>query len=154
MKKSVLALSITAAVAGLGFAGGAQAMVAIGGATAGSDLFLNGDGVGHILMVPYFTAQADNSTLINLVNTDTINGKAVKVRFRGAGNSDDIYDFQVFMSPGDVWSASISKGADGRAKFTTTDATCSKPSASVLNNTSFVTARLDPTLAARSEEHT
>ena len=148
MKKSVLALSITAAVAGLGFAGGAQAMVAIGGATAGSDLFLNGDGVGHILMVPYFTAQADNSTLINLVNTDTINGKAVKVRFRGAGNSDDIYDFQVFMSPGDVWSASISKGADGRAKFTTTDATCSKPSASVLNNTSFVTARLDPTLTA------
>ena len=148
MKKSVLALSITAAVAGLGFAGGAQAMVAIGGATAGSDLFLNGDGVGHILMVPYFTAQADNSTLINLVNTDTINGKAVKVRFRGAGNSDDIYDFQVFMSPGDVWSASISKGADGRAKFTTTDATCSKPSASVLNSTSFVTARLDPTLTA------
>lgn len=146
MKKSVLALSITAAVAGLGFAGGAQAMVAIGGATAASDLFLNGDGVGHILMVPYFTAQADNSTLINLVNTDTINGKAVKVRFRGAGNSDDIYDFQVFMSPGDVWSAAISKGADGRAKFTTTDATCSKPSASVLNSTSFVTARLDPTL--------
>jgi len=146
MKKSVLALSITAAVAGLGFAGGAQAMVTVGGATALSDLYLNGDGVGHILMVPYFTAQADNSTLINLVNTDTINGKAVKVRFRGAGNSDDIFDFQVFMSPGDVWSASISKGADGRAKFTTTDATCSKPSASVLNSTSFVTARLDPTL--------
>lgn len=148
MKKSVLALSITAAVAGLGFAGGAQAMVTVEGATAASDLFLNGDGVGHILMVPYFTAQADNSTLINLVNTDTINGKAVKVRFRGAGNSDDIYDFQVFMSPGDVWSAAISKGADGLAKFTTTDATCSKPSASVLNATSFVTARLDSTLTA------
>lgn len=148
MKKSVLALSITAAVAGLGFAGGAQAMVTVEGATALSDLYLNGDGVGHILMVPYFTAQADNSTLINLVNTDTINGKAVKVRFRGAGNSDDIYDFQVFMSPGDVWSAAISKGADGVAKFTTTDATCSKPAASVLNATSFVTARLDPTLTA------
>jgi len=148
MKKSVLALSITAAVAGLGFAGGAQAMVTVEGATGLSDLYLNGDGVGHILMVPYFTAQADNSTLINLVNTDTINGKAVKVRFRGAGNSDDIYDFQVFMSPGDVWSAAISKGADGVAKFTTTDATCSKPSASVLNATSFVTARLDPSLTA------
>jgi len=147
MKKSVLALSITAAVAALGFAGGAQAMIApLGGAGANTELILNGDGRGHMLLVPYFTAQADNSTLINLVNTDTVNGKAVKVRFRGAANSDDIFDFQVFMSPGDVWTAAVSKGADGRAKLTTSDASCTKPSKAVLNATSFVTARLDPSL--------
>jgi len=147
MKKSVLALSITAAVAALGFAGGAQAMTGVlGGATVGSNLALNGDGIGHNLMVPYFTAQADNMTLINLVNTDTVRGKAVKVRFRGASNSDDIYDFQVFLSPGDVWTANISKGSDGRAKLSTSDATCTKPSKAVLNATPFVTSRLDPNL--------
>lgn len=147
MKKSVLALSITAAVAALGFAGGAQAMTGtLAGYGANSTLQLNGDGRGHMLLVPYFTAQADNTTLINLVNTDTVRGKAVKVRFRGAANSDDIYDFQVFLSPGDVWTGSVSKGADGKAKLTTSDATCTKPSKAVLNATPFVTARLDPDL--------
>jgi len=151
MKKSVIALSITAAVTGLGFVSGAHAMSGVlsgsaDGNTAATALALNGDGVGHILLVPYFTAQGDNSTLINLVNTDTVNGKAVKVRFRGAANSDDIYDFQVFMSPGDVWTANVAKGADGRAQLTTTDASCTKPAKSVLNTTPFVISRLDSTL--------
>jgi hypothetical protein len=79
---------------------------------------MNKDGVGHMLMVPYFTAQAENSTLINITNTDTVNGKAVKVRFRGAANSDDVFDFQVFLSPGDVYAFSVSKDSAGNAKFT------------------------------------
>lgn len=146
MKKSVLALSITAAVAGFGFAGGAQAMTGVlGGATA-TALTLNGDGVGHSLFVPYFSAQDTNNTLITLVNTDIVNGKAVKVRFRGAANSDDIFDFQVFLSPGDVWTASVSKGANGLAKLVTNDVSCTKPARSVLNGASFLTARLDPSL--------
>lgn len=143
MKKNVLALSITAAV--LGLAGQANAMVAapLTGASLNSTLALNEAGVGHSLFVPYFTAQDTNSTLINLVNTDTINGKAVKVRFRGAANSDDLFDFQVFLSPGDVWAASISKGADGYAKLTTNDASCTKPEKAVLNATPFKATRLD-----------
>jgi len=143
MKKSVLALSIAATI--VGFSGGVQAMTAVGGATA-TALELNQDGIGQMLLVPYFTAQAENSTLINLVNTDTVHGKAVKVRFRGAANSDDIYDFQVFLSPGDVWTANVSKGADGRAQLTTNDASCTKPAKAVLNVTPFVTARLDSAL--------
>jgi hypothetical protein len=149
MKKNVLALSITAAVVSFGFAGGAQAMTgALSGAATSSSLALNGDGVGHMLLVPYFTAQDKNATLINIVNTDVVNGKAVKVRFRGAANSDDIYDFQVFLSPGDVWTANVSKGADGRAQLTTADASCTKPAKAVLNATPFVTGRLDSTLTA------
>jgi hypothetical protein len=146
MKKNVLALSITAALIGL--TGNASAMT---GTLAGADanaLKLSSGGIGHMLLVPYFTAQDTNATLINLINTDTVNGKAVKVRFRGAANSDDIYDFQVFLSPGDVWTANVSKGSDGRAKLTTNDASCTKPSKAVLNATPFVTARLDSTLTA------
>lgn len=147
MKKNVLALSITAALFGL--TGGAQAMTGVlGGAAVGSSLALNGDGVGHSLVIPYFTTQDNNSTKINLVNTDQTNGKAVKVRFRGAANSDDIFDFQVFLSPGDVWTASIGKAASGLSQLTTTDASCTKPAASVLNSTAFVTGRLDPAMTA------
>jgi len=129
MKKSILASSIAAAVFGLGAVTGAQA-------------------AGDILLVPYFSAQGANATLLSIVNTDTVNGKAVKVRFRGAANSDDLFDFQVFLSPTDVFTANIAKGADGRAVLTTTDASCTKPAASVLNATPFLTGRLDPALSA------
>ena len=147
MKQNVLALGITAALIGL--TGSAHAMTgALDGATAGTSLRLNGDGIGHLLFVPYYSAQDKNATLLNLINTDTVRGKAVKVRFRGAANSDDVYDFQVFLSPGDVWTANISKGADGRAQLTTTDASCTKPAKAILNATPFVTGRLDSTMTA------
>ena len=146
MKKNVLALSITAALVGL--TGGAHAMTgALGGASATVQEF-NGQGVGHSLIVPYFSTQGNNNTLINLVNTDLYNGKAVKVRFRGAANSDDIFDFQVFLSPGDVWTANIAQGADGRSRLLTNDASCTKPDKATLNSTSFITARLDQTMTA------
>ena len=146
MKKNVLALSITAALVGL--TGGAHAMTgALDGATAATDLRLNGDGFGHFLLVPYFTTQDKNATLINIVNTDTLRGKAVKVRFRGAANSDDLFDFQVFLSPGDVWSANISKNASGLSQLTTSDNSCTKPDKATLNSTPFLTTRLDSTMS-------
>ncbi|MEO8117736.1 MAG: cell surface protein [Rhodoferax sp.] len=145
MKKNVLALSITAALIGL--TGTASAMTTVGGADA-TGLALNGDGVGHMLLVPYFSAQGANSTLINITNTDMNRGKAVKVRFRGAANSDDLFDFQVFLSPGDVWAANISKGADGIAVLTTNDVSCTKPAKATLSGGKFGTLRLDSTLTA------
>lgn len=87
MKKNVLALSIATMIGGLGFTGAAFA--------AAGDVSVNPNGDGHILLVPYYTVQDGNVTAFNIVNTDTKNGKAVKVRFRGASNSDDVLDFQV-----------------------------------------------------------
>ncbi len=107
MKKRIIALSVAAAMGG--FAGSASAAEAL------ISWCSNPRGVGHILLVPYFSTQSANVTAINIVNTDTVRGKVIKVRFRGASNSDDVYDFQVFLSPGDVWTAGISQGADGRA---------------------------------------
>ena len=147
MKKNVLALSITAAIAGFGFSGGALAMTGtLQGATQDSGLFLNQDGVGQMLLVPYFTTQGTNNTLINITNTDSVHGKAVKVRFRGAANSDDVFDFQVFLSPGDVWTAGVVKGDKDISKLVITDNSCTKPAKAVLNAKSFLTARLDPTM--------
>ena len=143
MKKNVLALSVAALVAG--FAGGAHAITAVD--TTGTnavDLQFGNTGTGHMLVVPYFSTQNGNSTLLSIINTDTVKGKAVKVRFRGAANSDDIYDFQVFLSPGDVWTANVSAGADGKSFLTTDDASCTKPAKATLNSTPFVTSRLNP----------
>lgn len=142
MRKNILSLSIATMIGGLGFAGAASAAVINAPAGSATDLAVNANGTGHILLVPYFTAQADNVTLLNLVNTDTKNGKAVKLRARGAANSDDLYDITVLLSPGDVWTGSIIRdGATGLAKMVTTDNTCTRP-AKVDVNTTFALTRL------------
>ena len=171
MKKNVLALSIAAMIGGLGFVGAASADVVVGAGVAGAAtsentltgllidpagvastmsrsngtaLSLAEGGVGNMLLVPYYTAQNGNMTVLHVVNTDTTNGKAVKVRFRGAANSDDVMDFQVFMSPGDVWTAAVTAGANGVAQIVTADNTCTVPALGKGTPQSFSTGRLDP----------
>ena len=140
MRKNILAVSIAAMIGGLGFAGAASAGVSIPavGGTAATTLEVTPEGVGHILLVPYFSTQNGNVSLLNLVNTDTTNGKAVKLRYRGAANSDDIYDITILLSPGDVWSAEVSQ-KDGVSYLTTPDNSCTLP-ASV--NAPFATNRV------------
>lgn len=127
MKQKILAVSVAAALTG-GIAGSANATLTV-----------VENGVGHALIVPYFTTQGGNATLLNIVNTDTVNGKAVKIRFRSGVDSDDIFDFQVFLSPNDVWTANVSQNAAGLSQLSTTDKSCTLP-ANV--NQAFVTARL------------
>lgn len=118
MKKNVLALSIATMIGGLGFSGAAMAQAAFD---------VNESGTGVIQIVPYFTAQDGNATVLHVVNTDTTDAKAVKIRFRGASNSDDLLDFQVFLSPGDAWTGLASANADGRLQLVTNDSSCTLP---------------------------
>lgn len=133
MRKNLLALSIAAMVGGL--SGVANAAVITGASTADT-LALTTTGVGHILVVPYFSTQANNKTLLNIVNTDTTNGKAVKLRYRGAANSDDIFDITVYLSPGDVWTADVAADGDGFSRLVTTDNSCTLPSAEAIKGDS------------------
>ena len=119
MKKNVLALSIATMVGGLGLSGAAMA--------APATFNVNESGAGIIQIVPYFTAQDGNATVLHVVNTDATNAKAVKVRFRGASNSDDLLDFQVFLSPGDAWTGLASANAEGRLQLVTNDSSCTLP---------------------------
>ena len=141
MKKNVLAVSIAAMIGGLGLAGVASAGTVITAGTDATALEVSPTGVGHILLVPYFSTQNGNVSLLNITNTDTKNGKAVKLRYRGAANSDDIYDITVFLSPGDMWSANVSQ-KNGVSTLVTKDNSCTLP-ANV--NVDFGTARLAPT---------
>lgn len=164
MKKSVLSLSIAAMLGGLGFSGAASAGLAYEAeavgpaanasatatsfnsvltATNASTLAVNPSGVGHVLVTPYFSVQEGNGTLLSIVNTDTVNGKAVKVRFRGAANSDDLLDFTVLLSPGDVWVANASKDAKtGLAQIYTPDNSCTLPRSALINVAKFKTDRV------------
>lgn len=146
MKKSILSASIAAMIGGLGLAGAVNAAVLVDPAAAATGLASTDTGVGHVLFVPYFTTQGSNATLLNIVNTDAANGKAVKVRFRGAANSDDLFDFTLLLSPGDVWAAKVSQGADGVSKLETADKSCTLPSIVATQANSFGTSRLNPAL--------
>lgn len=155
MRKNLLALSIAAMIGGVsGMAnaavflsnaavpGGAGLTAAAAPATA---LNPTVTGVGHILTIPYFSTQGGNATLLNITNTDVVNGKAVKLRFRGAANSDDIFDITIFLSPGDVWSAAVSASGDLSA-LNTNDTSCTLPSIADIKAQGglFKTGRVNP----------
>ena len=168
MKKNVMALSIAAMIGGLGFAGAVSAAVITGGgakpaptyvdiaagvmapATAAT-LTVNPSGSGNALVVPYFNTQNGNMTVLHVVNTDQANGKVAKVRFRSAANSDDILDFQVFLSPGDVWTAAVLADANGLSQLVTADNTCTVPAIAKNTPVSFDKTRL-PTFGKYADE--
>ena len=150
MRKNLLALSIAAMVGGL--SGAANAAVITGAANAAA-LAINPQGVGHILTVPYFSTQGNNKTLLSITNTDIVNGKAVKLRFRGAANSDDIFDITVYLSPGDVWTADVAADGDISRLFTS-DNSCTLPSAQDIKDLGgkFKTNRVQGNAAAQTRE--
>ena len=153
MRKNLLALSIAAMVGGL-TAGAANAAVIVGTSTA-TGLAIANNGVGHTLLVPYFSTQGTNKTLLNIVNTDTVNGKAVKLRYRGASNSDDLFDITIYLSPGDMWTAEVAADADGFSRLVTNDNSCTLPSKADIkaaNNGRFKTNRVQAGDKAQTRE--
>lgn len=90
-------------------------------------------------------------SLLNIVNTDTVNGKAVKLRYRGAANSDDLYDITVLLSPGDVWAAEVSQ-KNGVSTLTSNDNTCTLPLDKSQINIAFSTERVRGNSAAETLE--
>jgi hypothetical protein len=91
MNRKNLTAAVLAGLAGAaGIAGTAQAVN------------LNPDGLGQVLLYPYYTTNAGNATLLSVVNT-TDSAKAVKVRFKEGYNSREVLDFNMYMSAYDVW---------------------------------------------------
>ncbi|CAA6800159.1 MAG: Unknown protein, partial [uncultured Thiotrichaceae bacterium] len=117
-KKKKIALGVAAGFVGLaGIMSSAQAV------------HVNKDGTGQALLFPYYNAQEGYVTNINLINS-TDETKAVRIRFREGKESKDVLDFNLYMSPEDVWTGSIrmdnSQGSP-IASITTSDHTCALP---------------------------
>src|SRR3990172_4436580 len=116
-KTRIMSTAVAAAVGT--FAGAAQAVN------------LGNDGMGQVLIYPYYTVQEKSGTAfdtyISVVNSDTVNGKAVKVRFLEGKNSVEVLDFNLYLSPNDVWTGTITRDASGNAIVQTTDNSCTVP---------------------------
>ncbi|MCB1764705.1 MAG: hypothetical protein KDJ22_01405 [Candidatus Competibacteraceae bacterium] len=84
------------------------------------------DGLGQVLIFPYYTTRVGWNTLFNITNTsDEV--VAIKVRFHEGYNSRDVFDFNVILSPHDVWNGTLSNGAGDVPNFSTSDTTCAVP---------------------------
>jgi len=114
MNRKNLTAAVLAGLAGAaGIVGSAQAVN------------INPDGLGQVLIYPYYTTNGGNFTLLSVVNTSDY-AKAVKVRFMEGQNTREVLDFNLYMSAYDVWTASIWDDA-GTPTLTTEDTTCTVP---------------------------
>jgi hypothetical protein len=103
--------------------------LAITASAPASAVTLAQDGLGQVLIYPYYTVRSvdDTSfaTLLSIVNTRN-EVKAVKVRVRESKAGASVLDFNLFLSPYDVWTAAVLPTTDG-AKVLTQDRSCTIP---------------------------
>jgi hypothetical protein len=116
-KKTLFASIAGAAV--LGASGAAQAVA------------VSPNGMCEVLVYPYYTVKGSAAgvpynTLISIVNS-TDSTKAVKIRFREGKASQEVLDFNIFLSPYDVWTGYLEPSAIGGTKISTTDTSCTLP---------------------------
>ena len=118
MKRTSMTTAIIAGIAGVA-----------GISSMANAIYLNPDGVGSVLIYPYYTVNngngTPNATLLFVVNT-TDEGKAVKVRFLEAYNSREVLDFNLYLSPRDVWVGEVVSTGAGASLFTH-DNSCTVP---------------------------
>ena len=113
-KRKTFYTAVLAAMGALGVTGSANAVQ------------LSQDGTSAVLIYPYYTVRTAGfgpyNTYLNVVNTTSI-AKVVKVRFLEGKNSREVLDFNLWLSPNDVWAGAVSATAAG-AKLTAADEYC------------------------------
>ncbi len=112
MKKSLAAVLGALLMAG---AANAQVQVAPGGK-------------GDVLIAPLFMTGGGWSTELKVINTNLVDSAVAKVVFHAPGRSEEVLDFLIFLSPGDVWTGNIVTNADGSVGVQSDD-----PSSLVVN---------------------
>jgi len=85
--------------------------------------------LGDLALVPYYTVNGNWITGIHIVNTSD-QTQVVKMRFRRAADSLDALDFNVVLSPQDVYAGFLSDDANGDISWEANDTTCTVPAAS------------------------
>lgn len=112
MKKSLFVKSLVTAAASFGFLSNA--------------IEINPDGSGQVLLYPYYTVKNSIDTYISVTNS-TGKTKAVKIRFSEGKNTWEVLDFNLYLSPYDVWTGAIVATNNGGAKLITRDSSCTVP---------------------------
>lgn len=97
----------------------------LGAAASAHAVNVNADGHGQVLLYPVYTTESGNDTYIHVTNTQDAY-KAVKVRFLEGMNSQEVLDFNLYLSPYDVWTGVIVR-SDAGAKLISADTSCTAP---------------------------
>ncbi|MBR0343818.1 MAG: hypothetical protein IJI03_00985 [Rudaea sp.] len=89
-------------------------------------MHLNPNGLGQVLVYPYYTVNNGYATFFTITNT-TDQGKALKVRLLEGYNGRDVQDFNVYLSPNDYWVGAVVDSGNGGAAIFTNDNSCTVP---------------------------
>ena len=113
MKKNLISLAVAASV--------------LGGAAVQAGQNVSPDGTGEVLMFPFYNADNGNATNMHIVNT-TAAPKAIKIRFVEYKNSDEVLDFNLYLSAHDHFAFGVIKDPNGTgAAVITSDNSCTVP---------------------------
>jgi hypothetical protein len=119
----------------------AAVLAGVGAAGTAEAVYLNPNGTGQVLIYPYYTVQGTSAgnagfynTYLSVTNT-TSAAKMVKVRFLEGKASAEVLDFNLYLSPNDVWTAAIvpadATSATSPARIITADNSCTAPAIGV-----------------------
>ncbi len=91
---------------------------------------VSAEGVGQVLIYPYYTTRNGWTTLLSIVNNDGANGKAIKLRFLEGKNGALVASLNVFLAANDIWTAAVVAGsaASDPPKLLSNDNSCTWPS--------------------------
>ena len=113
MNKNLISLAVAASVAG--------------SAAVHAGQYVNPEKTGEVLLFPFYNADTGNATYMHIVNT-TSKVKAVKVRFLEYKNSDEVLDFNLYLSPKDHFAFGVIPNPNGDgAAVMTADNSCTVP---------------------------
>jgi hypothetical protein len=110
-------------------------LAGLGGvATTAEAVYRNPDGTGMVLIYPYYTVNSvggnSYNTYISVTNTSS-QAKVTKVRFREGRTSAEVLDFNLYLSPNDVWVGAVgpdTSAADSPARlFGNFETSCTYP---------------------------
>lgn len=81
---------------------------------------------GEVLLFPYYSVKNGFDTIFSVTNTSASTA-LIKIRFREALNSREVRDFNVALSPKDVWNGVITNDGSTGAVIRTYDNSCTSP---------------------------
>ncbi len=90
------------------------AALAILSGTANAAVELQNDGTGDYLLYPatYSTESGSWKTELKIVNTNVTHAVVARVVVRNGEDSSELFDFPVYLTPGDVWVGTLQVGEE------------------------------------------
>ncbi len=119
MKATFKPLGMAAAVA-------AASAAYVGQVGAQSVAAIDAGDLGDLAIIPYYTTNAGYVTGVHITNTSDMT-QVVKLRLRRGKDSMDALDFNLILSPYDVWTGTVKQRDNGEIVFRTGDSSCTAP---------------------------